>query len=88
MKKLPYITSLSSILAFGLIIAPANSEAATAKTFKNCTELNKIYKGGVAKDTKVKNVGGKTKYTPTISADLYTLNSQMDRDKDGIACEK
>ncbi len=67
---------------------PVTSEAATAKKFQNCTELNKVYKGGVAKDAKVKNVGGKTKFAPTVSADLYKLNSKMDRDKDGIACEK
>lgn len=79
---------LSSILIFGVIIPPATSEAATEKTFKNCTELNKVYKGGVAKDAKVKNVGGKTKFNPTVSANLYKLNINMDRDKDGIACEK
>ncbi|WP_413054517.1 excalibur calcium-binding domain-containing protein [Sporosarcina sp. 179-K 8C2 HS] len=63
------------------------AEAASAK-FKNCTELNKTYPGGVAKNAKVKNVGGKTKFKPFVSAEIYNAHTKMDRDKDGIACEK
>jgi len=65
-------------------ISPAN---AAANKFKNCTELNKVYPGGVAKPGAV-NKGGATKKQPTIDAALYKANSKSDRDKDGIACEK
>ncbi|WP_431030476.1 excalibur calcium-binding domain-containing protein [Lysinibacillus sp. LZ02] len=77
---------VGAVLIGGTVNAPAQTDAAT-KTYKNCTELNKDYKGGVARDAKVKNIGGKTKYTPKISAELYKANASKDRDKDGIACE-
>lgn len=70
-----------------VICSPLETDAA-AKTFKNCTELNKTYKGGIAKNSKVKNKGGKTKYKPKVSAKLYAANKSKDRDKDGIACER
>ncbi|HZG84631.1 excalibur calcium-binding domain-containing protein [Paenibacillus sp.] len=64
------------------------SAAEKAKTYKNCTELNKDYPGGVAMSAVVKNKGGKTKHKPYVSKDLYEANKKSDRDKDGIACEK
>ena len=60
---------------------------AAAKVFKNCTELNKVYPGGIAKPGAV-NKGGATKKEPTIDAALYKANKKSDRDNDGIACEK
>jgi len=87
MKRFKVIV-LSATLALGLsTISPAPTEAAT-QTFSNCKELNKVYAGGVAKDAKVKNKGGKTKFAPTVSAEIYKLNSGKDRDKDGITCER
>jgi hypothetical protein len=74
-------------ICLGLVIAfPSHSNAA-AKKFKNCTELNKVYPGGVAKPGAV-NKGGATKKQPTVNASLYKANIKSDRDKDGIACEK
>lgn len=74
---------LTSVLTFS-IYSP-NSFA--AKTFKNCTELNKVYKGGVALPGAV-NTGGATKYEPKYNKALYIANKKSDRDNDGIACEK
>ncbi|WP_442853570.1 excalibur calcium-binding domain-containing protein [Bacillus sp. FJAT-27231] len=79
---------VSSTLLLGLSAVSPSSTDAAAASYKNCTELNKAYQGGVAKDAKVKNKGGKTKYKPYISAALYHANSTLDRDKDGIACER
>ncbi|MBK3493300.1 excalibur calcium-binding domain-containing protein [Viridibacillus sp. YIM B01967] len=86
MKKTLFATFTTTLL-LGLSVLPLETDA-SAKTFKNCTELNKVYKGGVAKNDKVKNKGGKTKYTPTVSAKLYAANATKDRDSDGIACER
>jgi hypothetical protein len=72
------ITLLLSSLSIGI---------AQAKTFKNCTELNMIYPGGVALPGAV-NSGGKTRFVPKFSKKLYLANRKSDRDKDGIACEK
>jgi hypothetical protein len=75
-------------LAFLMFALPIHSANAAPAKFKNCTELTKTYPGGVAKNAKVQNVGGKTKYKPFVSAEIYKLHSKMDRDKDGIACER
>jgi len=82
MKKITLI-----IFCLGLLIAFPTQSNAAAKVFKNCTELNKVYPGGVAKPGAV-NKGGATKNEPTIDAALYKANIKSDRDKDGIACEK
>ncbi len=81
MKKAAFVTPL--VLALGLM--PLHQ--ASAKTFKNCTELNKTYPGGVALPGAV-NQGGMTKLTPKYSKKIYEANKKSDRDKDGIACEK
>ena len=56
--------------------------------FANCTELNSVYPGGVAKNAKVTNKGGETKNTPVVKPSIYKKNASKDRDKDGIACER
>ena len=87
MKKLSGIL-LSATLLLGVSTVSPTSAVAAAKTFKNCTELNKTYKGGVAKAANIKNKGGKTKYAPFVSKEIYDANVKSDRDKDGIACER
>ncbi|EXG83320.1 excalibur calcium-binding domain-containing protein [Saccharibacillus sacchari] len=86
-KSLTYVLSFALLLAVAVPVSTQSASAA-AKTYKNCTELNKDYKGGVAKSASVKNKGGKTKYKPFVSAELYEANKKSDRDKDFIACEK
>ena len=77
------IGSICIGLTFGLM----PSSQAAAKVFKNCTELNKVYPGGVALPGAV-NSGGTTKQVPVYNKALYLANKKSDRDKDGIACEK
>ena len=61
---------------------------ATAKEFRNCTALNRVYPHGVGR------VGArdKTSGTPVRnfkrSNVVYRQNKKSDRDGDGIACEK
>jgi hypothetical protein len=88
-KPLTILLSLSVIfgLSFGLT-SVTEAAKTTVKTYKNCTELNKDYKGGVAQKAGVVNKGGKTKYTPFVSKELYEANKKSDRDKDLIACER
>ena len=77
--------ALGIALVLGFSMLPISQ--ASAKTFKNCTALNKVYPGGVALPGAV-NAGGKTKLTPKFNKKLYEANKKSDRDKDGIACEK
>ena len=64
--------------------------AATAKHYKNCTALNKVYPHGVGKPGAVDHVSGHTKKVKNFTVDLavYQANKGSDRDHDGIACEK
>ena len=82
MKKISIVT-----ICLGLLLALPFYANAAAKKFKNCTELNKVYPGGVALPGAV-NAGGATKKEPKYDKALYTANMKSDRDGDGIACEK
>ena len=79
--------TLSALFAVVIAVAPPTQAYASAKKFKNCTELNKVYPGGVALPGAV-NAGGATKKEPKYDKALYAANKSSDRDKDGIACEK
>ncbi len=78
---------LALIICVGLTYTFLPTSHAAAKVFKNCTELNKVYPGGVALPGAV-NAGGNTKKVPKYNKALYLANKKSDRDKDGIACEK
>lgn len=81
-----------AMIVFGLLAVtsiPANAAPAVLeKKFANCAALNQAYPGGVAKSKSVKNKGGTTRRTPTVSPKVYSENKSKDRDGDGIACEK
>jgi hypothetical protein len=91
MKKAILTFTTACLLASSILIPLPGTQAeaaAKAKSYKNCTELNKDYPGGVAQSASVKNQGGKTKKKPHVSKELYAANKKLDRDKDLIACEK
>jgi len=79
------------IIAFFLV---ASGQSATA--FSNCKAVNEVYPGGIAKSAKVKNmttssgksVPAKSKHKPKVDAKLYATVAKLDRDRDGIACER
>ena len=92
MKRLFSIIFTASLFAFNL--APA-ANAADPNKFKNCSALNKVYPGGVAKTggkdltkKKGKLVPAKPKKSPVINDAIYSANPKLDKDKDGVACEK
>lgn len=78
---------ISICICLGFTLAVTPSSTAAVKVFKNCTELNKVYPGGVALPGAV-NSGGVSKKEPKYDKALYNANKKSDRDKDGIACEK
>ena len=89
MKKIiTILLSLGLVLGFSYGSTEVAEAKEKVKTYKNCTELNKDYKGGVVRSSSGKNKGGKTKYKPYVSQALYDANKKSDRDKDLIACEK
>jgi hypothetical protein len=75
---------------------PADAAPTAVKTYANCTAINRVYSGGIAKAGVKYNVvhsGGRTVHRALqgkvkFSTALYDANKKSDRDKDGIACEK
>ena len=57
--------------------------------FKNCTAMNKKFKHGVGKKGAKDKTANKVKVSNFyVHNTWYQLNKSLDRDKDGIACEK
>jgi hypothetical protein len=80
------------------VAIPAGAAAAKPKAYANCAALNRVYPHGVAK---ARSVVDKTSSTYkvrnfVVDAKTYALNDgrvaplqyDLDRDNDGIACEK
>ncbi len=57
------------------------------KRYTSCLGMNKVLPGGIARPKAV-NKGKRMTRTPLTSASGYSLNRQLDVDKDGIACER
>jgi Excalibur calcium-binding domain len=71
---------------------PANASPAASGRWKNCTTFNHVYPHGVGRDHAHDHTSGKPVTDFKHSTRLYKIamshNSDLDRDKDGIACEK
>jgi hypothetical protein len=79
-----------ALFAGGSVAVTSAPVEAAAKKYKNCTALNKTYKHGVAKKGAKDKVRGKSKAVTTfkVNTKVYNANKKLDRDKDGVACEK
>jgi excalibur calcium-binding domain-containing protein len=84
-----------SLVVLALLAAPGVSIAATTTApalFKNCTNLNKKYPHGLGRLGARDHTSGTPVTNFKRSTKLYRLamsyNRGIDRDKDGIACEK
>jgi hypothetical protein len=92
----------AAVIAGALALGPAAAASAAPTggtvqtvrivTYKTCTAMHKAYRNGVAragvKYNKVSGVNRAFKYKPYYSTALYNANSKLDRDKDGVACER
>ena len=94
-RKVAVAIAVGGALSVGLLGAPA--EAASVKSFKNCAALNKVYPHGVGKKGARDKTSGKPVTTFRVDNTLYSYNDggarhwgeyDLDRDNDGIACEK
>jgi hypothetical protein len=72
--------------------APSQVEAVptAAKAYPNCKALNAKYPHGVARKGAKDHVSGSSKPVTTFAVHdaVYTANRKLDRDRDGVACEK
>lgn len=97
LKKLIIATLAGTAVVLSATAVPA-SAATAPKAFKNCTELNKVYPHGVGRSGARDHTSGKPVTTFRVSNTLYSYNDglvprhtgehDLDRDNDGIACEK
>jgi hypothetical protein len=85
-------TLVVMVAAGAVLVVPAVSAEAAVKPvrYKNCAALNKVYKHGVGRPKAKDRVRGKTRPVTNFTVDLktYTLDTGLDRDRDGVACEK
>ncbi|GAB1643188.1 excalibur calcium-binding domain-containing protein [Krasilnikovia sp. MM14-A1259] len=81
--------ALAGLVVGGSFAVVLPAEAAVP-TYRNCTALNQRYKHGVGRAGARDKVSGSSRpvTTFTVNTALYNANKRMDRDKDGVACEK
>ncbi len=85
------LLALTCAATFALMTAVAASAAMPA-VYKNCTNLNKKYPHGLGRAGAVDKTSDEPVTSFTRNTRLYKIamshNRGLDRDKDGIACEK
>ena len=83
MRKL--IIALAALVALAATAALAAPAEAGVRHFRNCTAVHKVYPHGIAKTRAAAGAHGRD---AKVSASLYKANKKMDRDRDGVACER
>ncbi|BDD83969.1 hypothetical protein TPB0596_37320 [Tsukamurella pulmonis] len=82
-----FLTGLTALaIAAGPVLIGAPATA--AGDYPNCKALNADYPHGVGEPGAVDSTSKTPVTTFTVDADLYKANDGLDRDGDGIACEK
>lgn len=83
---------LAATVTTATLALAAPASAHTTGIHDNCTELNKKWAHGVGRKGAVDKTSGTRVTTFFRNNDAYTLamrhNGTLDRDRDGIACEK
>lgn len=90
------MAAASVVLAATAVVGGATAAQAAPTVYKNCDAVHRVYSGEIAKKSVTKNKvtsAGKVTYRAlkgTVKKDdkLYAANKKLDRDADGIACEK
>ena len=82
--------AVAVIVTVGVAAPPADA-ASKPRVFANCTALHQVYPHGVGKvgaHDKGKNKNFRPVTTFKRDNALYQANRTLDRDHDGVACEK
>ena len=87
-RQLVAVTSVG--LLAGMTAVPVAADAASrVPVYKNCTAMHAKYKHGVGKKgARDKVSSGKPVTNFYVSTTIYNANKKLDRDHDGVACEK
>jgi len=80
------------VVSLAVALAAGTTAAAVPPLYKNCTNLNKRYPHGLGRLGARDKTSGEPVTSFKRSTRLYRIaisyNKGLDRDKDGIACEK
>ena len=97
LKKIVIASLAGAAVVLSATAVPA-SAAPAPKSYKNCTELNKVYPHGVGRSGAWDKTSGKPVTNFRVNNTVYKYNDgvgprhwgehDLDRDNDGIACEK
>ena len=97
LKKIVIASLAGAAVVLSATAVPA-SAAPAPKSYKNCTELNKVYPHGVGRAGARDKTSGKPVTNFRVNNTVYSYNDgigprhrgeyDLDRDNDGIACEK
>jgi uncharacterized membrane protein len=91
-RRLAAAALSAAALAIPLAGIATTADAAPSYHYRNCTELHKDFKHGVGKKgAKDKTSGTRVttfKVSTTIYNKAFAYHKDLDRDRDGIACEK
>ncbi|MFT3661009.1 MAG: excalibur calcium-binding domain-containing protein [Gordonia sp. (in: high G+C Gram-positive bacteria)] len=89
MKKTISLLAGSLILGGTLaVVAPAPAADAAPTRYRNCAAMQKQYPHGVGRPGARDKTRSRPVTTFRVNRALYERNTHLDRDKDGIACEK
>ena len=90
-----YLSAAAGLLL--TVSVPANA-APAQRSYKNCTELNRVYPHGVGRKGARDRTSGRPVTNFTVNNTVYAYNDgapkrylreyDLDRDNDGISCEK
>ncbi|GAB7038777.1 hypothetical protein JCM9533A_26270 [Catenuloplanes niger JCM 9533] len=83
---------VAALVGPGLALSAGTATAAPKKppVYRNCAAMNADHPHGVAKYGAIDRVRGKTKPVTKfkVITAIYLANTHLDRDRDGVACEK
>ena len=82
MKKIAAV----AVIVYGLLVGVSSVSA--SGSYPNCTAMHTKYRHGIGKVGAHDHTSGVPVTNFYRSNRLYYLNRRLDRDKDGIACEK
>jgi hypothetical protein len=81
---------IAAALVAGAATGASAAQAAGPPKFKKCADLQALYPHGVARSGAQDKVRGSTRPVTAFAVNprVYQANRHLDRDRDGVACEK
>ncbi|GAA0802730.1 DUF732 domain-containing protein [Spirilliplanes yamanashiensis] len=80
-----FLAALAALVIAATLL-PAGPAEAAARRYASCAALQKTYANGVA--TSKRAAAAPAIHPPKVSASLYAANRTLDRDRDGVVCER